>query len=105
MRVFLIILFCMFILTLARRQTYKNGGTYRYVNKNTGKTHYVGATNDFNRRHAEHKRADYYASSSNYKYVTNNMPNANKQQVAHEERRQINQYKPSANRNRGGGGL
>lgn len=104
MRVFLFVLFCIFVLTLARRHTYKNGGTYRYVNKQTKETHYVGATNNFERRHSEHKKADYYASS-NYKYVTNNMPKANKHEVAREEKRQIHKYKPNANKNKGGGGL
>ena len=83
---------------VARRS---GGGTYRYVNKRSGKTHYVGATNNFQRRHNEHVRSDHYYTKPEYKFVKNHMTG----NYAKTEREQIKKYKPLANKNRGGGGL
>lgn len=60
--VFTVLVF--FCLSIDARKSKASGGTYRYVNSK-GRTHYVGATNNFNRRHKEHVRhGDYYAGKS-----------------------------------------
>ena len=101
--VFTILVF--FCLSIDARKSKASGGTYRYVNNNSGRTHYVGATNNFNRRHKEHVRQGDYYTGNRYKLKKNYMSTSNKQHMAETERRHIKKYNPIANRNRGGGGL
>lgn len=87
------------------RHTRASRGTYRYVNKHSGRTHYVGATNNFHRRHREHQRAGhYYANSNTYKLVKNYMPHSSHEKIYQREVKQIKQYNPLANKVRGGNG-
>lgn len=82
----------------------KTGGTYRYVNRRSKRTHYVGATNDFSRRHSEHINNNDYYTGNDYKIIKNYMKN-NVKNMANTERNLIKKHNPVANRNKGGGGL
>ena len=103
--IFVVVLLVFFCVSIDARNTKLSGGTYRYVNKKSGKTHYVGATNNFNRRHKEHVRSGHYYTGSNYKLKKNFMSTTNKQRLANTEKRQIKKHSPYANKNIGGGGL
>jgi predicted GIY-YIG superfamily endonuclease len=86
----------------ARRSSRRSssGGTYRYVKK--GRTLYVGTTNNFKRRHAEHRRDHAYARGA--KYITNKMPKSTPTQRYAQEKRDIAKYKPVNNKIAGGNG-
>lgn len=92
---------CIFLILLAVSIECKRGGTYRYNKKSTGRTAYVGATNDFNRRRSEHSHK--YPSTS-YTYTENNMPRASSEQRFSQEKRDIKRYKPTDNKYAGGNG-
>lgn len=77
------------------------GGTYRYTSKSSGRTAYVGATNNFNRRRSEHSNK--YPSSS-YTYKENYMPKATSEQRYSQEKRDIKNYGPTDNKYAGGNG-
>lgn len=96
--------FLLLITECCARKRYSNsGGIYHYSDRNTGRVQYVGATNNFARRHSEHVRGgDSYAN--NY-YQTFPMKGATKGQVAEAERSHIKYFQPSSNKNKGGGGL
>lgn len=79
-------------------------GVYSYSNKKTGKSHYVGMTNNFDRRDREHKAYHDYYTSSNYKFEKMNMPGASRKQMYQEEKRQIKNKHPVANKYSGGNG-
>ena len=79
-------------------------GVYSYVDKKTGKTHYVGMTNDFDRRDKEHKSAKHYYASSKYELQKINMPGVSRNKMYEEEKRQIKNKKPVANKYAGGNG-
>jgi len=81
-----------------------NQGVYTYVNKKTDIAHYVGMTNNFDRRDKEHKAADAYYTSSKYRLEKTNMPGATREQMYQEEKRQIKDKKPIANIYAGGNG-
>lgn len=79
-------------------------GVYLYIDKKTGKTHYVGMTNDFDRRDKEHKTAKHYYSSSKYEFKKINMPGVSRNKMYDEEKRQIKNKNPIANKSSGGNG-
>lgn len=81
-----------------------SGGVYSYVNKNSHKVHYVGMTNDFNRRHNEHKLANHYYASPNYELKKTYMTGASRNDMYEEEKRQIKNKHPIANKHPGGNG-
>ncbi len=83
--------------------TKSRGGVYRYVNKHTHRTHYVGATNDFSRRHNEHKSDKRYFTGDNYEMKRKHM-SGNPERKFSEEIRQIHKYNPVANKHSGGNG-
>jgi len=97
----LIIKFLLISLALAKRSY---GGTYRYVNKYSGRVHYVGTTNNFRRRHSEHVRDNHYYAGKNYKLIKNPMHKASSEQRYKAEIHEIKKYKPVANIHRGGNG-
>ena len=102
-------LFLLFIILIhscvIARYTRGSSGTYRYVNRQSGKTHYVGATNNFRRRNREHQRAGhYYANPSKYKLVKNNMGRSSQEKRYQKEKEDIKYYQPIANKYRGGNG-
>ena len=97
----LVFIICTFNIIVASR---RYSGTYRYVNKNTGRTHYVGATNNFNRRHFEHVKNNKYYTKNNYVMIKNYMPYSSSDEIYHVEKQQIKKYKPVANKHKGGNG-
>lgn len=81
------------------------GGTYHYAHRKTGRIHYVGTTNNFERRHKEHRRAHhYYANTRQYKLTTHPMPDSSPYQRFNKEKVLIRQMKPVANKHPGGNG-
>lgn len=105
MKILMRILFLIFLYSCCLIDAKKNGGVYRYIHKNSGKTHYVGATNNFKRRHSEHVRDNRYFTNDNYNVKKYYMETSNKNNLANKERQYINKYKPVANKKKGGGGL
>ena len=84
---------------------YRGGGTYYYAHRKNGRIHYAGATNNFERRHKEHRKAHhYYADTRYYKRVTQPMPHSSPQQRFNKEKILIRQMKPVANKHPGGNG-
>jgi len=79
-------------------------GVYTYVDKKTKEAQYVGMTNDFDRRDKEHKAANDYYASSNYILQKTNMPGASREEMYREEKRQIKDKHPVANKYSGGNG-
>ena len=102
---FFIVILVFYCLPIYGRNIKSSGGTYRYVHKNSGRTHYVGATNNFNRRHKEHVRSGHYYTGSNYNFKKNYMTTSNKKHLANIEKNQIKKHNPIANKYKGGGGL
>ena len=99
-----IIFLLIFYIQLFTIECKKGAGTYRYVNKNTGRTHYVGATNNFRRRHSEHKKKNKYYTKFNYVMIKNHMPKSSSEEIYSEEVNQIKKYNPVLNKHRGGNG-
>lgn len=80
-------------------------GTYHYVHRKSGRVHYVGTTNNFERRHKEHRKAHhYYADTRYYKLTTHPMPDSSPHQRFNKEKVLIRQMKPVANKHPGGNG-
>ncbi len=50
---FLLAMILMTLFTSSYGKSFRGGGIYHYVNTNSGRTHYVGMTNNFNRRNNE----------------------------------------------------
>jgi len=98
------IIFILFLLVNPFECRHRGGGVYSYVNKNTHKTHYVGMTNDFNRRHNEHKSAKHYYASPNYELKKTYMTGATRNEMYQEEKQQIKDKNPVANKHPGGNG-
>ena len=99
-----ILILCLFFVNIVIEARRSYGGTYSYVNKNTHRTHYVGATNNFDRRHNEHKNAGHYYTGSNYQFKKNHMPHSTSEERYQEERNQIRRENPVANKYAGGNG-
>jgi len=102
MQIFIFIMFLLaerFINVIARPL----GGVYAYVNRYTGEAHYIGATNNFDRRHNEHKYDKKYFAGKNYEMKKTYMAD-NAERRYSEEKKQINKYKPIANKYAGGNG-
>jgi predicted GIY-YIG superfamily endonuclease len=83
----------------------KGGGVYRYENKKTGNTIYIGRTVDFVRRSNEHtlNKNSTFTNKGNKiirTYVSN--PEKNKKKISQLEKKMIAKYNPSANKNKGG---
>jgi hypothetical protein len=61
-------------------------------------------TNDFNRRHNEHKSAKHYYTSPSYELKKTYMTGSSRDEMYQEEKQQIREKKPVANKHPGGNG-
>ena len=94
-----------FICVHARGLRAGNRGVYHYVHRHSGRIHYVGATNNFNRRHKEHQTArHYYTDSTKYKLKRFSMPHSTHQEIFKKEKEMIRHTNPVANKHPGGNG-